>query len=96
MKIILDCNIWISFLIGHQAQLVRKMLTDTRLDIYVCDELKAEIYDVSHRKKIRKYVSRQDIDDLFDIIHLSVNMMSYKKRLFLIPRPKGSLFAFIC
>ncbi len=70
MKIILDCNIWISFLIGHQTQLVRKMLTDTRFDIYVCDELKAEIYDVSHRKKIRKYVSRQDIDDLFDIIHL--------------------------
>ena len=70
MKIILDCNIWISFLIGHQAQLVRKMLTDMRFDIYVCDELMAEIYDVSHREKIRKYVSRQDIEGLFDIIRL--------------------------
>ena len=26
-KVIIDTNIWISFLIGHQAGLVRKMLT---------------------------------------------------------------------
>ena len=43
MKIILDCNIWISFLIGHQAQLIQKILTDTRFDVYVCDELLEEM-----------------------------------------------------
>ncbi len=28
MKVIIDTNLWISFLIGHQTQLVRRMLTD--------------------------------------------------------------------
>ena len=32
MKIILDCNIWISFLIGHQTNLIQQILTDTRFE----------------------------------------------------------------
>lgn len=37
MKVIIDTNIWISFLIGHQLQTVRRILTDLRFDVYVCD-----------------------------------------------------------
>lgn len=33
MKVIIDTNLWISFLIGHQTQLVRRMLTDLRFDV---------------------------------------------------------------
>ena len=36
MKVIIDTNLWISFLIGHQTQLMRRMLTDMRFDVYVC------------------------------------------------------------
>ncbi len=69
MKLILDCNIWISFLIGHQAPFVQKILTDRRFDVYVCDQLLDEIYDVANRDKIRKYVSKEDFQDFFHIIH---------------------------
>lgn len=31
MKIILDCNIWISFLIGHQTNSIQQILTDSAL-----------------------------------------------------------------
>lgn len=37
MKVIIDTNLWISFLLGHQTQLVRRMLADVRFDVYVCD-----------------------------------------------------------
>ena len=40
MKVIIDTNLWISFLIGHQTQLVRRMLTDMRFDVYVCARCK--------------------------------------------------------
>lgn len=69
MKIILDCNIWISFLIGHQAQFVQQILTDTRIDVYVCDELLEEIHNVSSRDKIRTRVSNEELDDFFRIIY---------------------------
>ena len=61
MKVIIDTNLWISFLIGHQAQLVRRMLTDLRFDVYVCSRLIEEIRDVASRDKIRKYVSEADL-----------------------------------
>ena len=60
MKVIIDTNLWISFLIGHQTQLVRRMLTDLRFDVYVCSRLIEEIRDVASRNKIRKYVSDAD------------------------------------
>ena len=49
MKVIIDTNLWISFLIGHQTQLVRRMLTDLRFDVYVCSRLIEEIRDVASR-----------------------------------------------
>lgn len=69
MKVIFDTNLWISFLIGHQTQLVRQMLTDLRFDVYVCSRLIEEICDVASRDKIRKYVSEKDKDDLIAIIN---------------------------
>ena len=69
MKVIIDTNLWISFLIGHQTQLVRRMLTDLRFDMYVCSRLIEEIRDVASRDKIRKYVSEADLDDLLAIIN---------------------------
>ena len=69
MKIILDCNIWISFLIGHQAQLVQRILTDTRIDTYVCDELLEEIHNVSVRPIIRSRITDEELDDFFRIIY---------------------------
>lgn len=69
MKIILDCNIWISFLIGHQANSIQQILTSTRFDVYVCDELLEEIHDVSSRPKIRTRISDEELDDFFRIIY---------------------------
>ena len=69
MKVIIDTNLWISFLIGHQTQLVRRMLTDLRFDVYVCERLIEEIRDVANRDKIRKRVTPADVEDLLSIIH---------------------------
>ena len=69
MKVIIDTNLWISFLIGHQTQLARRMLTDLRFDVYVCSRLIEEIRDVASRDKIRKYFSDADLTDLLSIIN---------------------------
>ena len=69
MKVILDCNIWISFLLGHQTVLMQHLLTNSSIDIYVCSELLAEIEDVGGRQKIRKYIRSSDVAILFDLLH---------------------------
>lgn len=52
MKVIIDTNLWISFLLGHQTQLVRRILIDMRFDVCVCERLIDEICDVAGRDKI--------------------------------------------
>ena len=69
MKAILDCNIWISFLIGHQAEWTGRFLTDTRFEVYVCDELLNEIHDVCSRPKIRSRINDEELEDFFRIIY---------------------------
>ena len=69
MRVIIDTNLWIPFLVGHQTHLVRRMLTDMRFDVYICAHLIEEIRDVATRDKIRKYVSQADIDDLLAVIN---------------------------
>ncbi len=80
MKIILDCNIWISLLIGHQALLVRQILTDVRFDVYACDELLEEIHDVCSREKIRTRVTDEEMDDFFRIIYAFSHMAKIEQK----------------
>ena len=61
MKVIIDTNLWISFLIGHQTQFVRRILTDLRFDVYVCSRLIEEIHNVASRDKISRRVSAAQI-----------------------------------
>ena len=68
MKVILDCNIWISFLLSRQDCLLRRMLMDTRFDIYMCEELLVEIVNVARRDKIKKRVSETELQQLLKII----------------------------
>lgn len=75
MRVILDSNIWISFLIGHQIQTVRRILTDMRVDVYVCNNLIAEIVDVANRDKIRKYIKDNELEDLLRIIRAYCNIV---------------------
>lgn len=80
MKIILDCNIWISFLIGHDAHLIQRILTDIRFDVYICDELLEEIHDVSSRAKIRNRISDEELDDFFRIIYAFCRMARIEQK----------------
>ena len=68
MRVILDCNIWISFLLSKQDCLLKRMLMDTRFDIYVCEELLSEIINVARRDKIRKRVSENELGSVQNIV----------------------------
>ena len=76
MKVILDCNIWISFLIGHQASLMQRILTDSRIDVLTWEELLNEIQEVSERPKIRSHVSDEELEEFFRIIYAFGKMVN--------------------
>ena len=47
MKIIIDTNLWISFLIGKRLAVLSSLLTNPHLTVFVCDELLKEIESTS-------------------------------------------------
>jgi len=67
-KIIIDTNLWISFLIGKRLSVLKLLLSNSDFVVFICDELLVEIQNISDKQKIRKYIDNDDINDLFNII----------------------------
>ncbi|MCL2073205.1 MAG: putative toxin-antitoxin system toxin component, PIN family [Marinilabiliaceae bacterium] len=68
MNIIIDTNLWISFLIGKKLSAIRTLFTNSAIKIYVCDELLDEFTNVSSRLKIRKYITEDDVQETIKLI----------------------------
>lgn len=79
MKIILDTNIWISFLIGHRLQTILDIVTNDDFVIVVCPQLTKEIVDVAGRDKISRYISENDVEDLLRIIRVYCHSIDIMK-----------------
>jgi len=68
MKVIIDCNVWISFLLGFQKELMHSVLTNEHIEVYVCPELIREIREVASRPKISSRIGEEDLELLFRLI----------------------------
>lgn len=62
MNVILDTNIWISFLFGKQLQTVAELFSNPNVHIYVSEELISELSSVLVRPKVRQRVSAESIE----------------------------------
>ena len=65
VKVIIDTNLWISFLIGLKASpAVRKTLTDGTVEIVMTDILQQEIMAVASRPKFARYFAPEACERL--------------------------------
>jgi len=68
MNIIIDTNLWISFVIGKKLSVMRSLFTNPEIRIYVCRELLDEFADVSTRLKLRKYITNSDLQETYKLM----------------------------
>ncbi|MBR1878422.1 MAG: putative toxin-antitoxin system toxin component, PIN family [Paludibacteraceae bacterium] len=68
MKIIIDSNVWVSFLLGFQKSLIHDVLSNEHIDVFVCPQLLHEIQDVASRPKILSRIKEFDIEQLLRLI----------------------------
>lgn len=61
LRVIIDNNLWVSFLIGKRMSALEHMFGSDDIAIYVCSELIDEFLSVTSRDKIRKYISDTDV-----------------------------------
>ncbi|MBQ9254475.1 MAG: putative toxin-antitoxin system toxin component, PIN family [Bacteroidales bacterium] len=92
MKIIIDCNIWISFLIGKNMSKLEILLNSDRITVYRCAELEQEFVRISSKDKIRKYISETHIKKVKNIMQLYCHNASAKGEVSSILRDKNDLY----
>lgn len=65
-KIILDTNLWISFLISKKFSQIDKLIEEKRIILVFSNELLEEFIDVVRRPKFKKYFSKKDIEKILE------------------------------
>lgn len=68
IKVIVDTNLWISFLIGRKLSCLLSLLSYPNFELVVSQELIDEIRKVSLRPKLLKYFSQDQIALLLDFM----------------------------
>jgi len=68
LKIVIDTNLWISFLISKDFSKLGNVLFSKRVTLLFSDELESELLEVAGRPKFQRYFSSDDIQLLFDIL----------------------------
>lgn len=65
-KIILDTNLWISFLISKKFNQIDKQIENKGIQLIFSKELLEEFIDVISRPKLKKYFLKKDIEKIFE------------------------------
>lgn len=68
MKIIIDTNVWISFLLGKRLSSLKEIFAKEEIEIYVSDILLKEIFDVANRRKFQGKINPDSLLLLFELI----------------------------
>ena len=71
VKVIIDTNLWISFLIGlKSSSILRSILTDGKITIVMTDILQQEIMTVASRPKFSRYFAPDACERLLSFLRL--------------------------
>ena len=79
IKVIIDTNLWISFLIGKQLKSLKPLLVEQTIQPILSEQLLQEIALVTQRPKLQKYFPQSKVNELIDflkIIGLSIDIRS--------------------
>ena len=68
MNVILDTNIWISFLFGKQLQSVASVFDNADIKVFVSPEQVAELQSVLSRPKVREHISHESIEAMWELM----------------------------
>ena len=78
-RIIIDTNIWISFLIGKELQDLKDLIASDKVKVITTDQLIKEIRLVTSRDKLKKYFNQDKVSDLISLLDILADKVKIKK-----------------
>lgn len=89
-RLIIDSNLWISFLLTSDYSKVDPMFADNAIKLLFSQELIDEFVEVAQRPKFRKYFSLDDIEDLLTKVRAKAEFISVTSIVELCRDPKDN------
>lgn len=78
LKIIIDTNLWISFLISKDYSKLDKIIFENKAKLLFSEELLAEFLAVIKRPKFRRFFTHEDTEELLETIHEFADFIDVK------------------
>lgn len=89
-KVIIDTNIWISFLIGKHLKGLHEIIAGGTIKIISCKEQISELSEVFQKPKIRKFFTSFQVDDFFELLDDCADIIEVKSRVNICRDPKDN------
>ena len=96
IRVVIDTNIWIGFLIGKTLSGLSEALMNAKIRILFSEELFDELVEVLQRPKFKKYFSQNDIMELISLIHLKTEHIEIRERFEDCRDPKDNFLLDLC
>ncbi|MEK6781108.1 MAG: putative toxin-antitoxin system toxin component, PIN family [Bacteroidota bacterium] len=77
-KVIIDTNLWISFLIGKELQNLKDLITTEKVKLITTDQLITELKIVTARPKLQKYFDQEKIAELISFLDIVAEKVKIK------------------
>jgi putative PIN family toxin of toxin-antitoxin system len=87
-KVIIDTNLWISFLIGKELQNLKNLIVTEKIQLITTDQLLNELKIVVARPKLQKYFGQEKVTELISLLDIVSEKLKIKKIEQVCPDPK--------
>ena len=81
LKIILDTNLWIQFLISKSYSSLDEYLVSKKVRLLFSEELLQELLDVVSRPKLKKYFNNNHVSQLMRLINVYGEFVNVKSQI---------------
>lgn len=89
-RIILDTNLWISFLISKDLSKLDEILFEKKAKLVFSKELLDEFLEVAKRPKFRRFFSKIDIENILETIDEYADFVIVKSKITICRDPKDN------
>ena len=88
VKVVLDTNLWISFLITNDFSRWDQIIFEKHCTLIFSKELVEEFLDIAKRPKFRRFFARPDIENMLDTIYEYADFVKVTSNIKLCRDPK--------
>lgn len=96
LRIVVDTNVWISYLIGKNTQQLEQIISDDKIKIFASSKLLNELFSVLNRSKFSKLIPKKIIEEFSLLSENIFELIEVKSKLHICRDPEDNFLLELC